>query len=68
MLYQRDKFKVVEWNFFLSELKKRRIDDAANVSDALHFLANIGELSYFGDVATPVELEKVRNLATSCAL
>jgi hypothetical protein len=51
----RDRFKVVEWNYFLSELKKRRIDNAADVSDALHFLANIGELSYFGDVAIPME-------------
>jgi len=46
----RDRFKVVEWGYFLSELKKRRIDNAADVGDALHFLANIGELSYFGDV------------------
>jgi len=47
----RDRFKVVEWNYFLGELQKRNIDSAADVSDALHFLANIGELSYFGDVA-----------------
>jgi hypothetical protein len=47
----RDKFKVVEWNFFLSELEKRSIINVADVSDALHFLANIGELSYFGNVA-----------------
>ncbi|KAL7541201.1 hypothetical protein ACHAXR_010718 [Thalassiosira sp. AJA248-18] len=51
----RDRFKVVEWNCFLSELEKRGIDNAADVSDALHFLANIGELSYFGDVAIPME-------------
>mmetsp|Transcript_31808 Transcript_31808/g.60760 ORF Transcript_31808/g.60760 Transcript_31808/m.60760 type:complete len:1025 (+) Transcript_31808:1906-4980(+) len=56
----RDRFKVVEWNYFLSELKKRRIDNAADVSDALHFLANIGELSYFGEVAMPVDTEKER--------
>ena len=55
----RDRFKVVEWNYFLSELKKRRIDNAADVSDALHFLANIGELSYFGDVAEPMDVKKV---------
>ena len=35
----RDRFKVVEWNYFFSELKKRRISNAADVSDALHFLA-----------------------------
>ena len=47
----RDKFKVVEWNFFLSELRKRSITNAADVSDALHFLTNVGELSYFGNVS-----------------
>lgn len=51
----RDRFKVVEWNYFLSELEKRKITNPADVSDALHFLANIGELSYFGDVAAPAE-------------
>lgn len=55
----RDRFKVVEWNYFLSELKRRRINNAADVSDALHFLANIGELSYFGNVATQVEVKQV---------
>lgn len=60
----RDRFKVVEWNFFLSELKKRGIDNADDVSDALHFLANIGELSYFGEVATPVDLEVVSYFST----
>ena len=53
----RDRFKVVEWHYFLSELRKKGIDNAADVSDALHFLANIGELSYFGNVA--VDLKKV---------
>ena len=58
----RDRFKVVEWNYFLSELQKRRIDNAADVSDALHFLANIGELSYFGEVAIPMASEQVSSL------
>lgn len=50
----RERFKVVEWNFFLSELWKRSIvHSAADVSDALLFLANIGELSYFGGFTTP---------------
>ena len=44
----RDRFKVVEWGYFLDELKIKGIDNADDVSDALHFLANIGELSYFG--------------------
>lgn len=49
----RDRFKVVEWNFFLAELEKKGIGaEAADVSDALLFLQNIGELSYFGEVAT----------------
>eukprot|EP00986_Skeletonema_menzelii_P005328 scaffold1919_cov158-Skeletonema_menzelii.AAC.3 len=47
----RDRFKVVEWNFFLSELEKKGIGaDQADVSDALKFLASVGELSYFGEV------------------
>jgi GTPase SAR1 family protein/S1-C subfamily serine protease len=46
----RDRFKVVEWGYFLEELRKYDITCAENVSDALHFLTNIGELSYFGDV------------------
>ncbi|KAL7549708.1 hypothetical protein ACHAWF_012972 [Thalassiosira exigua] len=58
----RDRFKVVEWNYFLSELKKRRINNAADVSDALHFLANIGELSYFGEVATPMDINTEHQL------
>ncbi|EJK49810.1 hypothetical protein THAOC_31278 [Thalassiosira oceanica] len=53
----RDRFKVVEWGFFLDELKKKDIDNAADVADALHFLANIGELSYFGDVSPPKHQE-----------
>uniref|UniRef100_A0A7S1CU18 Uncharacterized protein n=1 Tax=Skeletonema marinoi TaxID=267567 RepID=A0A7S1CU18_9STRA len=50
----RDRFKVVEWNFFMSELEKKGIgaDQAADVSDALKFLASVGELSYFGEVSS----------------
>ena len=49
----RDRFKVVEWNFFLSELEKKGIEaDQADVSDALKFLASVGELSYFGEVSS----------------
>jgi hypothetical protein len=55
----RERFKVVEWNYFLSELWKRSIvHSAADVSDALLFLANIGELSYFGGVATPKSVSR----------
>ena len=46
----RERFKVVESGYFLYELEKRGIDSADDVSDALHFLTNIGELSYFGEV------------------
>lgn len=46
----RDRFKVVEWGYFFQELQKDGIECADNVSDALHFLTNVGELSYFGDV------------------
>jgi len=46
----RDRFKVVEWGYFFRQLEKEGITDVENVSDALHFLTNIGELSYFGDI------------------
>ena len=47
----RDRFKVVEWGYFLSTLREKGLDSVEDVSDALHFLTNIGELSYFGEVA-----------------
>lgn len=46
----RDRFKVVEWGYFINTLKKKGIHNVDDVSDALHFLTNVGELSYFGDV------------------
>jgi hypothetical protein len=46
----RDRFKVVEWGYFISQLQERGLTDVADISDALHFLANVGELSYFGSV------------------
>mmetsp|Transcript_14610 Transcript_14610/g.42034 ORF Transcript_14610/g.42034 Transcript_14610/m.42034 type:complete len:1796 (+) Transcript_14610:222-5609(+) len=46
----RDKFKVVEWNYFIRLLREKGLHNVEDVSDALHFLTNIGELSYFGDV------------------
>ncbi|KAL3919438.1 MAG: hypothetical protein SGILL_003752 [Bacillariaceae sp.] len=46
----RDRFKVVEWGFFINELKKINLTSVEDISDALHFLTNIGELSYFGGV------------------
>lgn len=44
----RDRFKVVEWGYFVSQLRDYGIADVEDISDALHFLASVGELSYFG--------------------
>jgi GTPase SAR1 family protein len=47
----RDRFKVVEWSYFLSTLREQHgLYSVEDISDALHFLTNIGELSYFGNV------------------
>lgn len=47
----RDKFKVVEWGYFLNQLKEKGLTHDDYISEALHFLTNIGELSYFGGVS-----------------
>jgi GTPase SAR1 family protein len=46
----RDRFKVVEWGYFISELRNLGLTHVEDISDALHFLTNIGELSYFGGI------------------
>ena len=46
----RNRFKVVEWGYFLDQLKDRGLTSVEDISDALHFLTNVGELSYFGAV------------------
>jgi GTPase SAR1 family protein len=46
----RDRFKVVEWGYFINQLRDRGLYSVEDISDALHFLTNIGELSYFGGV------------------
>jgi GTPase SAR1 family protein len=46
----RDRFKVVEWGYFINELRGMGLSSVEDISDALHFLTNIGELSYFGGV------------------
>jgi len=46
----REKLMVVEWSYLIQELQKKGIMDVENVSDVLHFLTDIGELLYFGDV------------------
>ena len=56
----RDKFKVVEWGYFIGELRKRGLTNVEDISDALHFLTNTGELSYFGNVLTdPLKKERI---------
>jgi GTPase SAR1 family protein len=47
----RDRFKVVEWGYFINQLRENNgLVGAEDISDALLFLTNIGELSYFGGV------------------
>jgi hypothetical protein len=46
----RDRFKVVEWGYFINQLRDSGLTSVEDISDALHFLTNIGELSYFGGV------------------
>ena len=45
----RDRFKVVEWGYFVTSLQDRGLTNVEDISDALHFLTDIGELSYFGN-------------------
>lgn len=46
----RDRFKVVEWGYFINQLRDLGLTSVEDISDALFFLTNIGELSYFGGV------------------
>jgi len=46
----RNRFKVVEWGYFINNLKDLGLTSVEDISDALHFLTNIGELSFFGGV------------------
>lgn len=46
----RGRFKVVEWGYFLNSLRDLGLTNIGDISDALHFLTNVGELSYFGGV------------------
>ena len=48
----REKFKVVEWGHFINRLRDRGLTSIEDISDALHFLTNTGELAYFGGVMT----------------
>jgi hypothetical protein len=62
----RGRFKVVEWGYFINVLRDRGLTSVEDISDALHFLTNVGELSYFGAVmqssknyATPISSDKL---------
>jgi GTPase SAR1 family protein len=55
----RIRFKVVEWGYFISQLRERGLTSVEDISDALHFLTNTGELSYFGGVMS--DNERVAN-------
>ncbi|KAL7579107.1 hypothetical protein ACA910_019138 [Epithemia clementina (nom. ined.)] len=47
----RDRFKVVEWGYFINQVREHyNSTSVEDISDALHFLTSIGELSYFGSV------------------
>jgi GTPase SAR1 family protein len=47
----RDRFKVVEWGYFTKQLQESGLTNVEDIGDALHFLTNIGELSYFGGLS-----------------
>jgi len=46
----RRDYKVVAGSHFMAKLRKLGIDCVADVIDALHFLVDVGEISYFGDI------------------
>jgi Ras of Complex, Roc, domain of DAPkinase/Trypsin-like peptidase domain len=56
----RGSFKVVEWGYFVNALRDRGLTSVEDISDALHFLTNIGELSYFGSVMLGAERSDMR--------
>jgi len=46
----RGRFKVIAWNNFMVKLQEKNSFKVEDVSDALSFLTDIGEISYFGDI------------------
>lgn len=62
----RDRFKVLEWGYFLSTLRERGLTSVEDISDALHFLTNIGELSYFGNVFPDKQMMENKPMKVSC--
>lgn len=63
----RDRFKVVEWGYFLNQLRESGLTNVEDISDALHFLANIGELSYFGSFLPDRESNGMEESGVSAA-
>ena len=68
----RKDFKVVEWGYFINELRDQGLTSVEDISDALHFLTNTGELSYFGSVMTsgsqqPKNPLKKKDTEAACA-
>lgn len=64
----RDRFKVVEWGYFINCLRDQGLTGVEDISDALHFLTNTGELSYFGSVmegGSSTQMENPVNTDTS---
>jgi len=69
----RDRFKVVEWGYFICQLRDRGLTSVEDISDALHFLTSIGELSYFGGVMADSKqyanpMENSRSVSASAAI
>ena len=63
----RDKFKVVEWGHFINKLRDRNLTNIEDISDALHFLTNTGELSYFGGVMAGSRSSPPPPASSSCS-
>mmetsp|Transcript_10737 Transcript_10737/g.16430 ORF Transcript_10737/g.16430 Transcript_10737/m.16430 type:complete len:1018 (-) Transcript_10737:33-3086(-) len=61
----RDKFKVVEWGYFISNLRERGLTNVEDIGDALHFLTNTGELSYFGTDLVDHQKVSTSNIRTA---
>lgn len=62
----RSKNLVMEWEHFVDELRQhglQTIENTEDIVDALHFLAKIGELSYFGD--TKEGTDEGKNVSSS---
>jgi GTPase SAR1 family protein len=61
----RGKFKVVEWGYFINVLRDQGLTNVEDISEALHFLTNTGELSYFGGVMAGSQDSSLQNFKSS---